>query len=150
MVRNRFMYDFCIMNLEPGIRMLRDTTASSNQMLEVVIRNLFRQMEHWRYDFSSLPRNGILGYDPGIPKEEAVEVYDVLDRVFKEVFPSQSHLARPEAAEYIEKLIGGVREEVLLGGSGIPGAKQHLIMFMEQVLAAFKARLSSPLDCIEA
>lgn len=150
MVRNRFMYVFCIMNLEPGIPMLENPTENSNRMLEIIVRNLFRQMKHWRYDFSSLPRDGLVGYDPGIPREEADEVYGILDRVFKEVFPAQAGLSRPEAAEYVEELIAKVREEVLHEGPGLPGARQHLIMFMERLLAAFQKRLASPLDCIEA
>lgn len=134
-LNTRSYADDCrIFLLGPGIRELRESKGNRNT-LDVVLYNLYRQMEMWKNDYSSLPRRG-LEYDPGLPKEEAGEMYKKLDGVFKEVFPSQNSLERKEAAEYMKGMISKVYAEICEQGPAIPGCKQHLTVFLERWLAA--------------
>lgn len=134
-----YAYCFKTMLLEPGVVELKE--AKGNQhMLEVVLNNFFRQMECWRYDFSSLPHHD----DPGIPESEAKEMYGTLDRVFKEVFPMQANLSRNDAAVYMQEVTRNVLAEVLGKEPVIPGCKQHLLIFMEKLLEAIERPAQKP------
>lgn len=103
--------------------------SKDKDLLLIPIRNSFRLMEQWRYDFYSLPSR----FDSGIDREEASEVYGILERVFKEEFPSHAEFSRDEAAVYMERIISAVHREMVEGTVELPGAKQDLIRFLEHV-----------------
>lgn len=134
-----YAYCFKTMLLEPGVVELKEVNGNRH-MLEVVLNNFFRQMECWRYDYSSLPHHG----DPDIPESEAKEMYEVLDAVFKEVFPTQASLNRADAAVYMEGVIRSVSAEVSGKELAIPGCKQHLLIFMEKLLEALEQLAKKP------
>lgn len=127
--------------LQPGIREL-EMPEGNKITLSVVLHNLFRQMEMWKYGFSSLPLLAGWFYDPGVPEKEAREVYAKLDAVFKDVFPAQAALSRQDAADYMEKLVANVYKEACEGSPGVPGDKQHLCMFMERLILALNGKLA--------
>lgn len=134
-----YAYCFKTMLLEPGVVELKE--AKGNQhMLEVVLNNFFRQLECWRYDYSSLPHHD----DPGIPESEAKEMYETLDAVFKEVFPTQAGLDRGEAAEYMENVTRNVYSEISGKAPDVAGCKQHLLIFMEKMLEALERLAKKP------
>jgi hypothetical protein len=139
--KEKFMRDtqsyadsFKFMLLAPGIRLLEDTPINF-EVVDVIFHNLFRQMEMWRYDFSSLPRHGLV-YDPGVSKEEAREVYRILDRVFSEVFPSQAGLGREISALWLEDLIHRARTEVFHFKSNREPSVRQLWVFMKRLFEA--------------
>ncbi|MEN9338050.1 MAG: hypothetical protein RIQ41_364 [Candidatus Parcubacteria bacterium] len=90
-------------------------------------------MEQWKYDYSSLPRGSREFYDPGIDKEEAEEVYQVMDQVFAKVFPHCSGLSRQEAAEQIQALLRTAYDELKCGKFGASTHTQSLISFMKEL-----------------
>lgn len=134
---------FRVMLLQPGIREFKESDGNRNP-LDVILHNLFRQMKMWKCDYSSLPQRGLVGYDPGIPESEAKQVYEILDSVFKEVFPTQANLSREDAATYVETVISNVYIEILGEGTVVPGCKQYLIIFMEKLLEALERLAKKP------
>lgn len=125
--------DFSYLLLQPGIRELKEINGNQNT-LKVVLENLFRQMEMWRYNHWSFPWRGLV-YDPGIPKEEAEEVYAILDTVFRSMFPEEDSSSREKMVLYMEALIRKVLEEVL--DKKLKERTPQLLGFMEKLLEAF-------------
>jgi hypothetical protein len=138
-----YVDSFRYLLLQPGIRELKEQEANRNT-LEIILQNLYRQVGMWRYDFSSLPQYGMVP-DPGIPREEATEVYKVMDVVFADAFPAQSALSREEAAIFMEKLVGDVFLQVRSDRPTAGEGKEQLLAYMEKLLEAFEWLAAKPM-----
>ena len=145
----KYIDEFRIMTLIPGIRELKAKTANK-LVLEVIFENLRRQFEMWQNTSSYAPLRTSIFSDPGLSEQEGEEVYTKLDRVFREVFPTQAHLDRPLAAGYANRLVRDVYNEMVKSRLSHPGTRQHLLLFMERLLVVFENHHAPPLDCIEA
>jgi hypothetical protein len=141
---NRVSYadSFRFLLLEPGIRYLKEE-ALNRRCLDVIFHNLFRQMEMWKYNFSSLPQRGFI-YDPGISETEATQMYEVLDCVFAAVFPAYVGIDRENAASHIEDLIRLARREVFDLQSRKGPSIYQLLQFMEKLLEALEKLAEKP------
>lgn len=142
---NRYAQDFEVLLLKPFISYLEKKVEDKDH-LEILLSNLFRQMECWRYDSSSLPRHStIFGYDPGVPKEEAEEVYVAMDYAFREVFPAQLRLtSREQMAIFMEGVLMSVNQVALLGLHQHPGNTELLILYMKKLGEAFTSESFVP------
>ena len=126
--------DFRRVILRPGIWELKEASGNLNT-LHVVLEQLFRQMDMWRHNYSCGPRQGMIP-DPGITKEEAAEVYTLLDTIFADVFPNEDGTNREKMTLFMETLIRDVLDEV--EGKKVKSRTPELLLFMEKLLEAIE------------
>jgi hypothetical protein len=122
---------FRLFILNPGVPAL-SSPPSHRDTLKVVLANFFRQLEMWRYDYSSLPRRG-LSYDPGVPREEASRVYLALDTVFRKIFPELGDLSREDAAVHMETFLRSIYANLRDGGEVAALERGKLVSFMHEL-----------------
>jgi hypothetical protein len=138
LMNNRYASDFVSITLEPCIHALSKHGSDYLVETEVPIANLFRQIEGWRHDYSELPRcSPIFGNDPGIPEEEAREVYIAMDLAFQHVFPDLFGYDRERSAIRMQEVIRSV-----FGYDGepeTPGDKERLLDFMGELVKRLKS-----------
>jgi hypothetical protein len=124
-------------SLEPAIRLLKDTDPRP-KLAGITLNGPFQQIQNWGASMTYLARPDNPLDDGGLSQVEAFPVYEICDTVFREVFPSHTGLSRPEAAAYVNSLIQGLCLGMLGKDEEPAGARQHLLVFFEQLSQALE------------